>query len=111
MLKLCFAYVPPPVLPRPRTSGRRPPVRIRYYAEVYRRNKQAWPIMQKRCFPNDGNWNWISDGECGDGGDGGVEKNEGRESPQSPKSHPTPVPHCRGWRGLTGIDFRIVTAE
>ena len=73
--------------------------------------EQAWPIMQKRCFPNDGNWNWISDGECGDGGDGGVEKNEGRESPQSPKSHPTPVPHCRGWRGLTGIDFRIVTAE
>lgn len=66
------------------SSGRRPTVRIRYYAEVYRRNKQAWPIMQKRCFPNDGNWNWISDGECGDGGDGGVEKNEGRESSQSP---------------------------
>ena len=35
--------------------------------------EQAWPIMQKRCFPNDGNWNWIPDGD-------GVEQNEGEFS-------------------------------
>ena len=71
----------PPVLSQPQifvhSSRSGSPVMLCYAEEVFRRRRRGLPIMQKRCFPNGGNWNWISGGD-------GVEKNEG--------SHPTPIP-------------------
>ena len=71
-----------------------------YAEEVFRRRRRGLPIMQKRCFPNGGNWNWIS------GGDGtGWKRMRGATPLPLPLPVPVPTPSLSlSLSGLAGIN-------